>query len=47
MTSEKVLGDARAFPASGRRRVRRNFPADYLFALEEGPERLARIVETP
>jgi hypothetical protein len=47
ITSERVLADPVAFPASGRSRVRRNFPADYLFALESNPERLARIVSLP
>ena len=47
VTSERVLADEAAFPAAGRTRVRKNFPADYLFALESAPERLARIVQTP
>jgi hypothetical protein len=45
LQSEDVLADPEKFPASGRRRVRNNFPSDYLFAATALPEGLAQIID--
>ena len=44
LSSETVLADP-SLPASGRTRVRQNFPADYIWSFDFGGEQLARILE--
>lgn len=46
-TSASILADPVRYPAAGRTRLRENFPADYLFALDGEPEALARVVGRP
>jgi hypothetical protein len=43
--SEDILADPKAFPLSGRTLLRRNFPADYLFAATAAPENIASIID--
>lgn len=45
LTSERILANEALFPKSGRTKVRRNFPSDYLWAFDAPPEQLARVVE--
>jgi hypothetical protein len=40
--TEEVLGDETAFPKAGRTRIRKNFPFDYVFALDARPDQLIR-----
>lgn len=42
--AEDVLNDEARFPAEGRRRVRENFPSDYLWSFSKDPERWAGYV---
>ncbi len=44
LSSEAVLADP-SLPASGRTKVRSNFPADYVWSFDFGGEELARILE--
>jgi hypothetical protein len=44
LSSEAVLADP-SLPASGRTKVRANFPADYVWSFDFGGEELARILE--
>lgn len=46
LRSEAVLGDATAFPDFGRTKVRKNFPADYVFAAVQPPESIASGMQT-
>jgi hypothetical protein len=43
--SEDVLADPVRFPEAGRTRLRKNFPADYSFAVSSPPESLAQIID--
>lgn len=43
-TSASILASEASFPLQGRTKLRKNFPDDYVFALEGDPENLARIV---
>jgi len=45
ISSEAVLADARAFPAAGRVKVRKNFPADYVFAATQPPEGIGSVFQ--
>ena len=44
LSSESVLSDP-SLPMSGRTRVRKNFPADYVWSFDFGGEVLARLIE--
>ncbi|MBX3222062.1 MAG: hypothetical protein KF795_16210 [Labilithrix sp.] len=46
LRSETVLADPVRFPEAGRTKVRKNFPADYLFAASAPPESLAQTIQT-
>lgn len=46
LRSEAVLEDAVAFPDFGRTKIRKNFPADYVFAAVQPPEGIAAIMQT-
>jgi hypothetical protein len=43
--SESILGAPDKFPQASRTRVRKNFPADYLWAVTSAPERLAGVID--
>jgi hypothetical protein len=44
-STESILADPAKFPAASRTKLRKNFPADYLWALTSSPERLAGVIE--
>ena len=44
-TSESILQAPDKFPEASRTKLRKNFPADYLWAVTSAPERLAGIIE--
>jgi hypothetical protein len=43
--SESILGAPDKFPQASRTRIRKNFPADYLWAVTSAPERLAGVID--
>ncbi|MDB5218417.1 MAG: hypothetical protein JWO86_6344, partial [Myxococcaceae bacterium] len=43
--SESILAAPDTFPQAARTRVRKNFPADYLWAVTSTPERLAGVID--
>lgn len=43
--SESILGQPEKFPSASRTKIRKNFPADYLWAVTSTPERLAGIID--
>ena len=43
--SESILFAPDKFPQAARTRVRKNFPADYLWAVTSAPERLAGVID--
>ena len=43
--SESILGQPDKFPSASRTKTRKNFPADYLWALTSSPEHLAGIID--
>jgi hypothetical protein len=43
--SESILGAPDKFPQASRTRIRKNFPADYLWAVTSTPERLAGVID--
>lgn len=43
--SESILAAPDKFPKASRTRVRKNFPADYLWAVTSAPERLAGVID--
>lgn len=43
--SESILAAPDKFPQASRTRVRKNFPADYLWAVTSAPERLAGVID--
>jgi hypothetical protein len=45
LSSESILADTEKFPEAGRTKVRKNFPADYVFAAMSAPESLAQTFE--
>ena len=46
LRSEAVLSDGTLFPDFGRTKIRKNFPADYVFAAVQPPESIANIMQT-
>ncbi len=44
-STESILADPVKFPSASRTRIRKNFPADYLWAVTSTPERLAGIID--
>jgi hypothetical protein len=44
-STESILGAPDKFPEASRTKLRKNFPADYLWALTSAPERLAGVIE--
>jgi hypothetical protein len=46
LRSEAVLADDKLFPDFGRTKIRKNFPADYLFAAVQPPESISNIMQT-
>lgn len=44
-STESILASPDKFPAASRTKLRKNFPADYLWALTSAPERLAGVIE--
>jgi hypothetical protein len=44
-STESILADQTKFPKAGRTKLRKNFPADYLWALTSAPERLVGVVD--
>lgn len=44
-STESILGAPDKFPEASRTKLRKNFPADYLWALTSAPERLAAVID--
>jgi hypothetical protein len=44
-STESILADQTKFPKASRTKLRKNFPADYLWALTSAPERLVGVVD--
>jgi hypothetical protein len=43
--SDAILADETTFPRSGRTKLRKAFPTDYIWSFDTNPEKLARIIE--
>lgn len=46
LRSEDVLANPVSFPNSGRTKIRKNFPTDYVFAASAPPEGLAQVIQS-
>lgn len=46
LLSEDILADSARFPEAGRTKVRKNFPADYVFAAAQPPESIAQMMQS-